>query len=238
MQAGDRHDVIEARGPERGLGRALDARAVAGQDRRGEGAVLPRHDPLDMRRRRHPDAEGKLAQGAGVGPVGLDHGGPRVAHRPDPLEPGEAAVVEAPGLGRRRRRRQPRLPEQPPARLQEIGRGRRVERDPHPRRRARRAPARGSPRGRAGRAAGRWPSGRGRRSAPRRSRSSRRAAPAPRRSGCAAPPPRTRAPAGARRGGATPRQRPDAEERGHAHAPAPPPSAASIQPSGSTGTAK
>ena len=72
VEARDRDDVVEARHPQRVLGRAVDARAVAGQDRRGEGAVLPGHQPLDVRRGRHPDAEGELGERARAAALGLD----------------------------------------------------------------------------------------------------------------------------------------------------------------------
>ena len=126
--------MVEARRPERRLHRPVDPGTVPGQDRRGEGPVLPRHQPLDMRRGRHADAEGELPERPRIRPVGLDHRGPRIADRPEPLEEGEPPVVEPPRLRRRRRRREPRLPEEPQPRLQEVGGRRRVERDAHPRR--------------------------------------------------------------------------------------------------------
>ena len=68
VQAGDRDDVVEVRGAQRRLGRAIDARAVAGQDRRGEGAVLARDPRLDVAPT-PPSAAGRRAAAGRTGPA-------------------------------------------------------------------------------------------------------------------------------------------------------------------------
>ena len=167
VQPRDRHDVVERRDPQRLLDRPVDARAVAGQDRRGEGAVLPRTRAWMCAESAMRSRNASWWKPAGVAARRLEHRRAGVADGAEPVEPGDRAEVEAAGLGRRRRRRQPRLPMIRWPGSSDSQRRRRVERDPHPRRRGRRARPRGSPPGRAARAAGRSPSGRGRRPAPR-----------------------------------------------------------------------
>ncbi len=134
---------------------AVDARAVAGEDRRGEGAVLARHEALDVGRGGHADAEGELGEGARVRALGLDEGGARVADRR------RCARTTRPGGSRSRRA--PWAPKEAtaaPGRGAEgrdaAGRARsqgRARSGPAPG--SRRVRARGSPRGRGARAAGR-----------------------------------------------------------------------------------
>ena len=176
-------------------------------------------------------------QAAGVAALGFEHRRAGIADRAEPLEPGDPAEVEAAGLGRAARRRQPRLADQPGAGEQDLASGSIRRARPAPGRVSAPARARGSPRRRAA------PACRSEAervspidAGPRPRRSSRRAAPAPRpRSGRSAPPEaeagriseRERHPQH-RPAAPRPRSRPDERRT----------SAASAQRAGSTGSAK
>ena len=90
--------MVERRDPQVLLHRRIDPRAVAGQDRRGEGAVLARDPRLDVADSAMRSRKASRPSCGDRPPSVSTIGRPGVADRAEPVEPGDPAKVEAPGL--------------------------------------------------------------------------------------------------------------------------------------------